>query len=161
MVNFKKSCSNSAKSSSFLKSLNSFNVNNDNLMDIEENSDSMNYNNFNKNTIKEFSPLDIMTENNRNTALSAQGSNFIPEGENLNITYFSTSEGSMGVIIKISKEIFDYLNFLQKEILKFIISPCNFEYDKWRSVKVSFLFKQNIKKFFVNEKLNFSILTIG
>ncbi len=52
------------------------------------------------------------------------------------MNYFCTSEGTIGIMIKLTKEIFDYLYFIQKEIIKNEIGPLKQDYDKWRSVKV-------------------------
>lgn len=55
---------------------------------------------------------------------------------NININYFSTAEGTIGVIIKLTKEVFEYLYFIQKEIIKNEIGPLKQDYEKWRSIKV-------------------------
>jgi hypothetical protein len=60
--------------------------------------------------------------------------------ENINLNYFCTSEGTIGVIIKLSKEVFEYLHFIQMEIIKNEIGPLKQDYEKWRSVKVKFYF---------------------
>lgn len=118
----------------------------DNLMAIEESNlsnNNFNFENYNFNNLNQSNNLVI--ENFEKSYCK----NNLSNGNSLNITYFSTSEGTIGVIINISKEIFEYLSFLQKEIVKVMISPCNFEYEKWRSVRVNilfsfYLFKNNI-----------------
>jgi len=95
------------------------------------NNNNFNFENYNFNNLQQSSSL-LEAENFE----KASGRYKISDGESLNITYFSTSEGTIGVVINISKEVFDYLSFLQKEIIKVIISPCSFEYEKWRSIRV-------------------------
>jgi len=108
----------------------------DNLMDIEEinknTNNNFNFENYNFNNLQQQSNNNPEAENFEKSS----GRNKILEGDSLNITYFSTSEGTIGVVINLCKEIYEYLSFLQKEIIKVIISPCNFEYEKWRSVRV-------------------------
>jgi len=106
-----------------------------NLMEIEKNNayiknyENQNFNNFDNTNNLEVENFEKIYEKNT-----------ISKGSCLNLNYFSTSEGTIAVVINISKEVFDYLYFLQKEILKVIISPCNFEYEKWRSVRVRYIF---------------------
>jgi hypothetical protein len=55
----------------------------------------------------------------------------------LNITYFGTLEGSLGVVISLPKDTYEFLNSLQTEILKVISSTGGFDYEKWRAFKVN------------------------
>jgi len=109
----------------------------DNLMAIEESNlsnNNFNFENYNFNNLNQ--PNNLVVDNFE----KSYSKNNVSNGNSLNITYFTTSEGTIGVIINIRKEIFEYLSFLQKEIIKVMISPCNFEYEKWRSVRVNNLF---------------------
>ena len=54
----------------------------------------------------------------------------------MNISYFGTLEGSIGVIINIPKDLFDYLHAIQEKIIEVMSSTGSFDYDKWRSFKV-------------------------
>lgn len=58
------------------------------------------------------------------------------EVKTLNMTYFGTLNGSLGVVIQLSKETFEFLLSLQNEILKVIVPTGSFSYDKWRAYKV-------------------------
>jgi hypothetical protein len=72
-----------------------------------------------------------------NRVMGGAETNLNTKGEKvLNITYFGTLEGSLGVIITLPKETFEYLHVLQTEILKVISSTGNFDYEKWRAFKV-------------------------
>lgn len=113
----------------------------DNIMDIEENEFSNNTNKSNNFNFENYNFNNLQQSTNyfeTDKLEKASGRNIISDEDCLNITYFSTSEGTIGVVISLSKEIYEYLSFLQKEIIKVIISPCNFEYEKWRSVRVSY-----------------------
>lgn len=127
MVNIKKPFRSKDTSESLNK------TNSDNLMDIEEinNNKNFDFENYNFNNLQKSNNFSEAENFEKSTEC-----NYISDGDSLNTTYFSTSEGTIGVVISISKEIYEYLSFLQKEIIKVIISPCNFEYEKWRSVRV-------------------------
>jgi hypothetical protein len=95
----------------------------------------------------------VMTtvKNQRLFLLSPDNNNYsIIESENLddnipedvNVTYYGTMEGSVGVIISLKKEVFDFLKALESAIIKRMKNFGNFDYDKWRSFKDGF----NIKK---------------
>lgn len=106
-----------------------------NLINNVDSNMEMENNNFNTNNSNNFF-------DNADLKIKLNEKNYFSEVGQLNITYFSTSEGTIGVIINLNKEIFEYLSFLQKEIIKVIVSPCNFDYEKWRSVKVNlFVYK--------------------
>ena len=62
--------------------------------------------------------------------------------EEVNVTYYGTMEGSVGVIISLKKEVFDFLKALESAIIKRMKNFGNFDYDKWRSFKDGF----NVKK---------------
>ena len=55
----------------------------------------------------------------------------------LNLTYFGTFQGTLGVVISLPKETFNFLKVLQKEILTVIATPGNFDFERWRSFKVN------------------------
>lgn len=57
----------------------------------------------------------------------------------LSMTYFGTLDGTLGIIISIPKETYEYLIALQKEIIKVISSTGNLDYEKYRAFKVIIL----------------------
>ena len=62
--------------------------------------------------------------------------------EELKVTYYGTMEGSIGIIISLKKDVFDFLKGLECAIVKRMKNFGSFDYDKWRSFKDGF----NIKK---------------
>ena len=62
--------------------------------------------------------------------------------EDVKVTYYGTMEGSLGIVISLKKEVFDFLKMLESAIVKRMKNFGNFNYDKWRSFKDGF----NIKK---------------
>lgn len=56
--------------------------------------------------------------------------------DSLYLTYFVTNEGTIGIILTINKDIFDYLKVLEKEILD-IMEENRFNNENWRSIKVN------------------------
>ena len=69
--------------------------------------------------------------------------------DHINQTFFVTNEGSIGTILGMTKEIYDYFSILEKEILN-RISSNRFDYEQWRSIKVNFIrnLYLNYKSFF-------------
>ena len=61
--------------------------------------------------------------------------------EELKVTYFGTLEGSIGIIISLNKEIFEFLKNLQNLIIKKMNNYGNFNYQKWRSFKDGLILK--------------------
>ena len=62
--------------------------------------------------------------------------------EEVKVTYYGTMEGSIGIIISLKKDVFDFLKGLESAIVKRMKNFGSFDYDKWRSFKDGF----NIKK---------------
>ena len=62
--------------------------------------------------------------------------------EEVKVTYYGTMEGSIGIIISLKKDVFDFLKGLECAIVKRMKNFGSFDYDKWRSFKDGF----NIKK---------------
>ena len=62
--------------------------------------------------------------------------------EDVKVTYYGTMEGSVGIIISLKKDVFDFLKALECAIVKRTNNFGSFDYDKWRSFKDGF----NIKK---------------
>ena len=71
--------------------------------------------------------------------------------DELKVTYFGTMEGSVGIIISLNKDIFNFLNELQKLIIKKEYNYGNFNYQKWRSYKDGFDLKES--KGFIEGKI--------
>ena len=84
-----------------------------------------------------FNNLDNNDVNNNNSL----------DNDEIEIIYFGTLEGSIGIIIQLNKEIFDFLNKLENLILSKTYSNGNFKYKKWRSYKDGFRIKE--KKGFI------------
>ena len=87
--------------------------------------------------------------------------------EDVNVTYYGTMEGSVGIIISLKKEVYDFLKALECAIIKRVNNFGNFDYDKWRSFKDGFNNKKavgfvegNIVEDFLNydESLKMSII---
>ena len=66
--------------------------------------------------------------------------------DEVDVVYYGTLEGSLGVIIQIKKEIYELLYMLQKHILKKVFPNGGFEYNKWREYKDGFVY-ENMKGF--------------
>ena len=64
--------------------------------------------------------------------------------EDVNVTYYGTMEGSVGIIISIKKEVYDFLKALENEIIKRNKNFGNFDYEKWRSFKDGFNIKKSV-----------------
>jgi hypothetical protein len=56
-----------------------------------------------------------------------------------NLCYFGTLEGTLGIIIELNKELFEFLEQLQNLIIKKLVPDGNFKYNKWRSYKDGFI----------------------
>ena len=61
------------------------------------------------------------------------------KNENIKITYFGTFEGSIGYIIQLNKEIYEFLYILQEVLIKKISNNGGFNYKRWRSFKDGYL----------------------
>ena len=64
--------------------------------------------------------------------------------EDINVTYYGTMEGSLGVIISLRKEVFEFLKELESAIIKRMNNFGNFDYEKWRSFKDGFNSKKSV-----------------
>ena len=64
--------------------------------------------------------------------------------EDVNMTFYGTMEGSLGVIISLKKEVFDFLKELENAIIKRMNNFGNFNYEKWRSFKDEFNTKKAV-----------------
>ena len=71
--------------------------------------------------------------------------------DEIKVTYFGTLEGSLGIIISLNKEIFDFLKALQNLILNKVHNNGNFNYQKYRSFKDGFTLKTS--KGFIEGKI--------
>jgi len=112
-------------------------------MDIEESENEVidfnyNFNNFSNKENDIQKPFEIIEGKNNEDNANYRKANY---GENTNVNYFSTSEGTIGVIIRLTKEVFEYLHYIQKEIIKNEIGPLKQDYEKWRSVKVNIFYE--------------------
>ena len=77
---------------------------------------------------------------------------------NVTITYFGTLEGSIGYIIQLSKEIYEFLYILQEVLIKKINSNGGFNYQRWRSFKDGFISSESkgfIEGEIIGEFLNY------
>ena len=64
--------------------------------------------------------------------------------EDVNVVYFGTLEGSIGVIIQLTKDTYELLSVLQEHILKKVMPNGGFEYSKWRANKDGFVSEDSI-----------------
>ena len=64
--------------------------------------------------------------------------------EDVNVTYYGTMEGSVGIIISLKKEVFDFLKALECALIKRMNNFGKFDYDKWRSFKDGFNIKKSV-----------------
>jgi hypothetical protein len=92
-------------------------------------------------TIKNPKLFLLSSENNKYNIIEAENiDDNIPE--DVNVSYYGTMEGSVGVIISLKKEVYDFLKELECAIVKKMNNFGNFNYEKWRSFKDGF----NVKK---------------
>ena len=61
------------------------------------------------------------------------------ESDEVNIVYFGSLNGSIGVIIQLNKEIYEFLKKLEEIIVSKTYNNGNFDYKKWRSFKDGFI----------------------
>ena len=59
--------------------------------------------------------------------------------DNVKITYFGTMEGSVGYIIPLNKETYEFLYVLQEILIKKLSNNGGFNYKKWRSFKDGYI----------------------
>jgi hypothetical protein len=59
--------------------------------------------------------------------------------ESVKITYFGTKEGSVGYIIPLNKEIYEFLYILQEILIKKLNNNGGFNYKRWRSFKDGYI----------------------
>ena len=64
--------------------------------------------------------------------------------EDVNVVYFGTLEGSIGVMIQLTKDTYELLSVLQEHILKKVMPNGGFEYSKWRAYKDGFVSEDSI-----------------
>ena len=94
----------------------------------------------------------LSSENNKNDIIN---NNEEDQNNNLEVevkvTYFGTLEGSLGIIISLNKEVFDFLKSLENLIIKKVHNNGNFNYQKFRSFKDGFNLKTS--KGFIEGKI--------
>jgi len=59
--------------------------------------------------------------------------------DNIKITYFGTLEGSIGYIIQLNKETYEFLYILQEVLIRKINNNGGFNYKRWRSFKDGYI----------------------
>ena len=64
--------------------------------------------------------------------------------DDVQVTYYGTMEGSLGIIISLKKEVFDFLKSMEDLIVKKMKNFGNFNYTKWRSFKDGFNIKKSV-----------------
>ena len=62
---------------------------------------------------------------------------------NVRITYFGTLEGSVGYIIQLNKETYEFLYLLQEVLIRKINNNGGFNYKRWRSFKDGYIFNES------------------
>ena len=85
----------------------------------------------------------LSSENNKYDIINNSENYENNNEEELKVTYFGTLEGTVGIIISLNKELFDFLNALQNLMIKKIHNIGNFNYEKWRSFKDGFNLKDS------------------
>ena len=85
----------------------------------------------------------LSSENNKYDIINNNENYENNNEEELKVTYFGTLEGTVGIIISLNKELFDFLNALQNLMIKKIYNIGNFNYEKWRSFKDGFNSKES------------------
>lgn len=58
------------------------------------------------------------------------------KNELINLTYYATMDGTIGVLINLPLKTYEFLLSLQQEILKYIYCTGNLSYENWRAFKV-------------------------
>lgn len=53
----------------------------------------------------------------------------------INQTFYVTNEGTIGIIIGLNKDLYEYFSVLEKELLKKMQNN-RFDFEKWRAIKV-------------------------
>ena len=86
-----------------------------------------------KNIIKNLENITIFNKYNENEE-NNNDNNFYG-----NLCYFGSLEGTLGIIIQLNKELFEFLEQLQNIIIKKLVPNGNFEYNRWRSYKDGFI----------------------
>ncbi len=68
------------------------------------------------------------------------------EKNHINLTYFTTFVGTIGVMISLNQKVYDFLYHLQGELQKTLAMNKNsslnlsLDYQKWRAVKVNYIY---------------------
>ena len=81
----------------------------------------------------------LTNNNNNEDAIEIYNNKNIKKNESIKITYFGTFEGSIGYIINLNKEIYEFLYILQEVLIKKISNNGGFNYKRWRSFKDGFI----------------------
>ena len=82
-------------------------------------------------------------KNDKLYEISNENNNIDLNDNEVKITFFGTIEGSLGIIIQLNKEIYDFLRKLQDLIIKNKVNNGNFSYKKWRSYKNERMIKES------------------
>ena len=94
-------------------------------------------------TVKNQKLFLLSCDNNKYDIISEENlDDNIPE--DVKVTYYGTMEGSVGIIISLKKDVFDFLKGLECAIVKRMKNFGSFDYDKWRSFKDGFNIKKSI-----------------
>ena len=86
--------------------------------------------------------------------------NLDEKNDEVQIVFFSTLEGSIGQIIQINEDIFNFLKALQDLLIKKVENIGNFSYDKWKNYNDEIINKESkgfiegdiIEKFLNNDE---------
>ena len=87
--------------------------------------------------------------------------NLDEKNDEVQIVFFSTLEGSIGQIIQINEDIFNFLKALQDLLIKKVENIGNFSYDKWKNYNDEIISKESkgfiegdiIEKFLNNDEV--------
>ena len=104
----------------------------------------------------------LSSENNKydiiNNNENYEGNNNNNNEEEIKVIYFGTLEGTLGIIVSLNKEVFDFLKALQNLILNKMHNNGNFNYQKYRSFKDGFTLRTSkgfIEGRIIEDFLNF------
>ncbi len=92
--------------------------------------------------------LSLLTNHEKNEDEIDYNKNIIiKKDENMNnnvkITYFGTLEGSVGYMIQINKDTYEFLYLLQEVLIRKINNNGGFNYKRWRSFKDGFIYNES------------------
>ena len=92
--------------------------------------------------------LSLLTNNDKNEEEIDYYKNEIKKRDenidnNVKITYFGTKEGSVGYVIQINKDTYEFLYLLQEVLIRKLNNNGGFNYKRWRSFKDGYIYNES------------------